>query len=619
MAVRRLERATLVVAFVVVCAVHAPLIGYKSFANVDEAYAAAIGERLLEGFKLYQGAISQRGPLMYYAFEALGRLHGWDNIPALRCWALAFSLAHVYGVWCLGRALLSREATVVATMFTAYALCFGFPPTDGYALHGETLQLPAMLAATLVGALAMRRPPGAARRGGLAGAGLAYGVAASIKQSVLLHPLSLCLWLLVDVHRRRSGMRAFAADLAVLAAGSAAVPALFVANAAREGTLRNLFYYTFTYNSQVHLRPAPSQTYPWLPNLFFRLSDGTSFFILTALLFACAGPWVARRARAAWRERSLWPLGRGFGVVRFLAINFAIALASAASMYRFFPHYFIAAWPFAALCAGAALSPLFRSARWGSGARRMGWGFLSFVLFSGWLGTVFGEKVDGRVAHDRTVDDVAKFIRATTSTDDRIFVWGFSPWVYEYAGRRPAGRYVFETYVTGMVPWFWEKRSVEMARVVPGSVEGLLDDLEREKPAVVVDAGSIMMARPMRAYEPFARFLHQGYCFEIRFGGFDVYRRKADGLACVVPYFPRPFDAIDWMGHGLPVPIPRLADEDLTRPLPRANYFKPVWFRSQPRPAGLEAVRDRRRENEEAEAAADGYRIEDIEDDGTAE
>ena len=58
---RWLEPATLAVSFVVVCAVHAPLIGYKAFANVDEAYAGAIGERLLEGFKLYDGAVSQRG------------------------------------------------------------------------------------------------------------------------------------------------------------------------------------------------------------------------------------------------------------------------------------------------------------------------------------------------------------------------------------------------------------------------------------------------------------------------------------------------------------------------------------------------------------------------------
>ena len=151
------------------------------------------------------------------------------------------------------------------------------------------------------------------------------------------------------------------------------------------------------------------------------------------------------------------------------------------------------------------------------------------------------EKVDGRVAHDRTVDDVSKVITATTAPRDRIFVWGFSPWVYQYSHRRPAGRFVFETYVTGFVPWFWEKLSVERARVVPGSVEVLLGDLDREKPTVVVDAGSIMPGKAHAGVRPLlAAWLRANYCFDVRIGAFDVYRRKAPGIAdCVYPWFLR--------------------------------------------------------------------------------
>src|SRR5947209_7073709 len=50
---------------------HAPLIGYKTYANVDEAYAMALASRLMDGQTLYVGAVSQRGPLMYYAYQAL--------------------------------------------------------------------------------------------------------------------------------------------------------------------------------------------------------------------------------------------------------------------------------------------------------------------------------------------------------------------------------------------------------------------------------------------------------------------------------------------------------------------------------------------------------------------
>src|SRR5947209_2352630 len=114
----------LVAGAVSIALVHGPLIGYKTFANVDEAYAGALAERLLEGFKLYQGAVSQRGPLMYYAFEAIAKLHGWDNIVALRLWALALSLAHFFSVYWAGRILLSKTAATVAALAAAYALSF---------------------------------------------------------------------------------------------------------------------------------------------------------------------------------------------------------------------------------------------------------------------------------------------------------------------------------------------------------------------------------------------------------------------------------------------------------------------------------------------------------------
>jgi hypothetical protein len=609
---RWLERLTLVISFVVVCATHGPLIGYKAFANVDEAYAGAIGERLLEGFKLYDGAVSQRGPLMYYAFEAIGWLHGWDNILALRLWALAFSLANLFGVWLLARKLLSPAAAIVATALTTYAFAFGFPPADGCALHGETLQLPALLGGVLLGANAVRRTPGsAARHRWLVGAGLLFGIATSIKQSVILHPASLIGWLAIDGHRRRAGRRV-ALDFLVLGLSTIALPVAFVIHSAREGTLHGLIYYAFTYNREIHLNPMPGRSLSWLSNLFFRLDEEPSFFVLVTALISLGAAWVFRRARAAWHQRSGWALGRGFGVRHFLGMNFALALASGATMYRFFPHYFLPAWPFAALCASAAAEPIARSRRWESTWRRLNVGFLALLLFCGWQATVLNERVDGRVMHDRSVDEVSRLIAATTSPRDRVFVWGFSPWVYQYSRRRPAGRYVFETYVTGFVPWFWDKLSIERARIVPGSTEALLGDLDREKPVIVIDAGSIMLARPMRAYAPFARWLRMGYCFEVRIGAFDVYRRKHDGIAeCAYPWFPRPFDAVDWSGRRLWVPVPKVMDEDLTRPLPPGDYYKPIWFKEGPVPPGLDATRDKRREKEAREAEQDGFRNDD--------
>jgi hypothetical protein len=172
---------------------------------------------------------------------------------------------------------------------------------------------------------------------------------------------------------------------------------------------------------------------------------------------------------------------------------------------------------------------------------------------------------------------------------------------------------VFSTYVTGFVPWFWEKLDVERARIVPGSVEALLDDLEREKPAMVIDAGSVMIARPMRLYPKPSAWLHANYCFEMRIGAIDVYRRKVPDVACAVPFFPRVHGTVDYRGGAMDVAIPITIDHADSPPLPNGNFWKPLFFLGYPKPEGLDSVRDLRREKEERKGAAEGFFVPEIE------
>jgi 4-amino-4-deoxy-L-arabinose transferase-like glycosyltransferase len=593
--------------------VHGPLIGYKTFANVDEAYAGALAQRLLDGHKLYQGAISQRGPLMYYLFELLAWLHGWDNIVALRIWALGLAIAHVVLTYWVGRVLVSKTCATVAAAVAAYALAFGFPPEDAIAINGEPLQLPALMLAVVLGAVAVRFPIGSRERLlRVVGAGLAFGVAISIKQSVALHPLAVVLYLVIDARRRRASTRASLTELTLLTSATLLVPALFVAHAASQGTLWDMYYYCVVYNSKVHLNPT-TEHFTWVGFFFFRLTAQTLFFTTLVVLFARAIPWLVRRTRTLRGTRTIWVMGRGFGNRHYLALHLVLGVVAATSMYRFFPHYYLQATPFMALCVGIVIDRWFLGQAKGWPARVVVTCFMLFLVFASAMGCFFGEKVDGRVAHDRTVLDVGKLVAATTKPEDKIFVWGFSPWIYQYSHRRPAGRYVFSTYVTGFVPWFWEKLDVERARIVPGSVEALLDDLEREKPAMVIDAGSVMIARPMRLYPKPSAWLHANYCFEMRIGAIDVYRRKVPDVACAVPFFPRVHGTVDYRGGAMDVAIPITIDHADSPPLPNGNFWKPLFFLGYPKPEGLDSVRDLRREKEERKGAAEGFFVPEIE------
>ena len=591
------SRACLGAALVSLIAVHAPVLGYKKFADVDEAYAASIAARLLDGAKLYEGAVSQRGPLMYYGYEAMGWLTGWDNVLGWRIWALLFALAHVLLVYWIGCKLISRSAGVVAAMATVYALAFGLPPRDSFALHGETMQLPPLLLSVFISVTAMQQPAGSrARSLRVFVAGLFLGVAICIKQSVALHPLALLAWLAVSTYRNRDPLSTFVRDAIVLVVGCALPPLIFLVHAALEGTLHDLIYYAVTYNLTTHLRPT-HRANMWIGALFERLLGGTLFFSALVFLAGVSLPFVSRRVRAAFGERSARPLTRAFGVRTFLALHLFAALAVASSMYRFFPHYYIEALPFLTLLVGAVAQRWFRSN--GTTARAVVASFAVFFVAYGALSAYFAEKIDGRIAHEGAVERLATYIEKTTTPNDRIFVWGFSPWLYEYSHRKPAGRFVFVTYVTGFVPWFWEEPAIEKARIVPGSVDALLGDLDREKPAIVVDAGSVLIGRPMRAYEKPNAWLHDHYCFSFRFAAYDIYRRRADGETCDAPAFPRVHAPVDFYGHDAPFAVmPITLDQNESQWLPPSEYDQPVWFASQREPAGLDALRDLRVERD---------------------
>ena len=115
----------LVASSVFLIATHAALIGYKDFANVDESYAMALAQRVLDGHALYHEAISQRGPLMYYAYAFIAKTGGWDNVVNLRLWALGFAFLHVGLVYWGALRLLSRRAAIVVVFalhsFEAFA------------------------------------------------------------------------------------------------------------------------------------------------------------------------------------------------------------------------------------------------------------------------------------------------------------------------------------------------------------------------------------------------------------------------------------------------------------------------------------------------------------------
>ncbi len=209
------------------------------------------------------------------------------------------------------------------------------------------------------------------------------------------------------------------------------------------------------------------------------------------------------------------------------------AFAGACFTFRFFPHYFVQFFPFAGVVIGALLTRSFekldaddRPGLISAFTMIAGATLLLIIANSALHRNVRIRRETDRWYQDPTADPIVRYVVEHTTPEQTIFVWGFRAETYLSSRRYPASRYVYTVYPAGVVPWFQGTHEDEDRRVVPGSRELLLEDLERARPELVIDAGRSMNGRYMYNYPMLRAYLDRHYCFMRYVDGEPVYRRR---------------------------------------------------------------------------------------------
>jgi len=215
-----------------------------------------------------------------------------------------------------------------------------------------------------------------------------------------------------------------------------------------------------------------------------------------------------------------------------------IAFAGACFTFRFFPHYFVEFFPFASIIVGSVVvtavdahDPTQRNTSLLQGLLATGIAMLLLVSSASHARDIYKRRETDRWYQDPYSDDIARRVAERTTPNQTIFVWGFRAEIYLSAQRFPASRYVYTVYPAGVVPWFQASTDEEAQRVVPGSREQLIEDLEREHAELIVDAGRSMLGRYMYNVPVFRAYLDRNYCFVRYADGEPIYRRRS-GARC---------------------------------------------------------------------------------------
>ena len=496
--------------------------------NVDEAIHAAAARTILDGGVLYRDAADIRHPLSYYAVAAVFAVCGENNLWAVRALVAGLIAASAFFLYLAAGALRRPRAGAAAAALYVALSSAAFFSGDAYAANTEWFV--AFFSSAAAALFLTGGPAPSSRR--LAGTGALLAGAFLSKQPALLEaaaPFGVLLYL--DWQPKQSA-RTVIPRLLTLIAGWLAPVALTAAYFGAKGALGDAIFYTWTYNLAYYgAEITTADRLAALPGPFLLL--GASQAVLVGLWVLGA---LASLHRLAQRQPSATEAATNPSLL-YLALWTVLAWAGAASSGRSFDHYTIQFLPAFCLGGGLVLAAL---ADWTRPAHRwfvrFGAGVLLAVVL--WQVSSAAWSSRGRTLPDDTSRPVATYIREHSTAADRIFVWGFHADIYLYADRKPASRYLFGSFITGMIPWTNVAPGVDTTyAIVPGTMNRLLQDLTAHAPRFIVDCSAgpnrYWQKYPPENYPPLrdyirqhyrqvepSRFLHQGY---------RLYQRLAPG------------------------------------------------------------------------------------------
>jgi hypothetical protein len=548
--------------------------------NIDEGYITAMALRMVRGHWLpYVDGVSQRGPITYWLATTVMSLGGMFSWGALRVLAMGLAFSTLLLLFLLSRELFSPFAAGIAVLVQTYFVTYELSPWDGMGYNGEVVAVQFVLLSALFLARAQLRappPPGVAGRRPwkrplvLFAAGAFAACAGLSKQVTLTHVGPALLWILLGPRRAidavgpKGSDRLFGPavrrDLGWYGFGFVLPFAVVVGIYRLAGHLSEFVYYFQKYGRDIFMAPlTPEVMSKKLEetidnNLFgiaavsavalLALARAIQTFFTTAVDPSAGGDAVGLRgprrggdlrwARNLARLRAQAP--SAFAILQFLA-----ALEGACFSWRFFGHYFVQFYPFAGLLAGYAVAGHFEDMDEDhlpsvlAGAVMVGGAALLLLVADSSLHRRNVARSITERFYQRPKDNpIVRYVMQRSAPTDSIFVWGFRAEVYVSAERYPASRYVYTVYPSGVVPWYDATPAEEKSRVVPGSQEQLLLELESSKPELLIDAGRSMRGRYMYEIPAFRRYIDKEYCFARFVEGEPIYRRR-HGSSCLPP------------------------------------------------------------------------------------
>ncbi len=475
--------------------------------NIDESDFYLYGQALVEGGDSYVSFVEKKPPFVYGFFASLIGL-GATDLRWIRVWTALWVLlgSVVVRKTCLAAGLGPRASWAGAFAFAA------FSSNITVATDCETLMnLPIACAAFL----AVRHSLADSRRTRIllaALAGASCGLAVCFKHQAGMAFLAL-VGFLVTAHRDSRVSAILSAAVGFITV-LMAVSCWFFARGRGSEFLEWNLYRNFAY------RGASSPL-----DLLRTIQAFALYGLANGGVFLALGTWAIRRllrgARQAQddQERAWLLLASWF---------YWTAWAGVGMGGRFYGHYFLQLVPGAALL----VAGFFQDAGTRGSLFLRPIALLLCLSAAGFGANTWARGLLKRnfPSQDPTAIEVAQWLRANTTPQERLFVWGYFNPVYYLAERRPASRFINPSPVVGDFDPLHVPRDFDARPHVREDDAALLvKDLESNHCAVVVDTAPSDLHGwsrfPMSVLPVLERYLRESFFLEATVAGARVYRR----------------------------------------------------------------------------------------------
>ena len=508
---RRQDRWINAVIIALVVILRAPTL-LPSMYTIDEAYYATIANDMLDGGAVYRTAVDTKPPGMYYIYAGVFEVAGRNNLRAVHFLAIFVVVTTAFVVRRIGTRVANDWAGAWSGI--GYALfVHAYRPADTLGANSEIFaSLP--LALSILAFLHGQKKPAMGLvflSGGLVGVATLIRQPSAVTLAAILACLAYC-WL---ISRTDSFAGVVAAASSVMI-GFVAVIAALAWYYQLQGNLHDAYLWSWAFA----IRYVESET--TLPYVVKRvLTVHLVVILLSGLLWYFGIRQVIETLRSFWRSNTV-PNDAVLLVLWFGFSYLAIFIG-----WRFPGHYHLAVLPPLSILAGQAFARFVVEQRRRSPQTRWRWLRAAIIAMAGLPAISFlivAFAVRTQAFHFLPV--VQQIVKET-GPNDRIFVWGTNPQLYNFSGRRMATRFASCTHLVGA----YASRPREVRdrgdSVIPESWAMFQADWEAHPPVLIIDMSTVdpfWSAHPMTRY-PVLRAYLAGYRVDGVIDGETIYRR----------------------------------------------------------------------------------------------